>query len=206
MYHNGGRALTTDSRLQVDTGTFYNHAKLLLDRRQSIGQRLAAWATAPRCSALHNASSWTVCSTELQKVQTWELKRLRTMFKLRRSPNDAGQMGHMQRTALRLRGWMDHHGIAGAAETWLRLHFRWVAKALRKPAFGSSEAPSPLAQALRFQDRAWFARIEAEYALRDRNHEATAKFRHAAPGWRLSWVDSFVEWLGLHWKTWIESP
>ena len=42
---------------------------------------------------------------------------------------------------------------------------------------------------------------ELELGMRPRNVEVTSAYRHALPGRRLGWEDSFVEWLGLDWRS-----
>ena len=50
--------------------------------------------------------------TELESISRWELARLREMLRLRRAPA-AGHWEHMQRTAERVRIWMDPARFSG---------------------------------------------------------------------------------------------
>ena len=157
-----------------------------------------AWHDSPASSAIFGSNTWHVTRNCLVALGSWELGRLRNMFRLRRRPGE-GPQEYNQRTSGTLRQWFGHAHVDMAFHKVLRGIFKhaWVE---RQSTCNFGE--NPLQWARHFRDARWWESTRCLSTSWMRRREGVHHLQRGRQA--TAWENPFVEAFGLDWRTKLE--
>ena len=191
--NHGSSASSFRHRQNSATGLFFKH-KAPLQAPGPIAPRLRAWAGSCGSSALHGCETWHVTRTILQDMQTWEMKHMRIMFRMRPRP-DEGRMQFNIRTADKLQEWCLCNRIDLCTHRFLKEVYKSAWREQRAQ-LGQSQAPLKWAREHRSQAE-WQTAFGISSERKRRNHG----WVHKSPGHKPAWEYVFCATFGPHWRS-----
>ena len=185
--------LSRSNRQGIADAIYYKH-KHLLQHPGPVQPRLKAWHDSPATSAVFGAASWHLTSAVLAALRSWELGKLRQLFRMRRQPGEFAD-GYNKRTAHKIYSWFHKNSI--------KMAFHRALKMVYKSAWQESTSPchfhaTPLKWAREYRDEAWQVALSA-LPKRRRLLEGVKHQRRGPP--KASWERPFVVAFGLHWRS-----
>ena len=150
----GSANIALTPRLGQADSLFFKHVREF-QCRGPIFPRFRAWHGSPVASAIFGCASWHLFAHILRSLRTWELQRLRRMFKLRRKPSKS-QANFNSRSAASIAQWFRNASLDMA--------FHRVLKFVYKAAWNEKTSPCdynhrPLGQAREFCSAEWWEAV-----------------------------------------------
>ena len=93
-------------RREKADGKYYANLAALRSRG-SLENRIRTWIGAPVASALLGAETWHLTAGILHNARTWEMNRLRHMFRMNYKTGE-GKMEYNMRTSTRIKSWFGY--------------------------------------------------------------------------------------------------
>ena len=177
-------------RREKAEGKYYANLGTLRSRG-SLQCRIRAWIGAPVASALLGAETWHLTAGVLHNARTWEMKKLRHMFRMKFKPGE-GQLEYNTRTSARIKAWFNYYHQDF-------IHTR-ILRSVFKAAWGEprmkvgSEYPLKIAREVR--SSLWWEFVKHLSSKRRR----TEGLSQASSGHIAAWEDCFVSVYGSDWR------
>ena len=164
-----------------------------------VRPRLQAWHDSPATSAVFGAANWHLSESVVKSIRTWELERLRRMFRMRRKPEES-QATFNKRSAVQIFTWFGKLG--------LKMAFHRVIKQVYKSAWLEQFSPccfseNPLLWSRECRSQSWWAFICVDESRKTRRIDGL-QHRHRGHQ-RTSWEQPFVTVFGEAWRAFRDS-